>query len=182
MSDYFVIMFLSLFLSHKQNSLKNYADSLNTTSDTLISLFGNYELKLHVFNAEEENEQHNNSILTFTKKEYCKEEILFEDSLYCRSGGIQLRDFNNDGIKDVLIFYNYDVRGNEMNHLYIVNNKLKKLIRVKDFEAVKNPEFDFKRNMIYSHVISGTDYYIFYIINKSNKLAEVTKPVNDRHK
>ncbi|MEI9911079.1 MAG: hypothetical protein WDO71_16225 [Bacteroidota bacterium] len=69
-----------------------------------------------------------------------KTALLLLDSLFCTRPSIQLKDFNNDGIKDVLIYHSSDVRSNEMYYLYLLNYKLKKVTLVKGFEEIRNPE------------------------------------------
>jgi hypothetical protein len=86
---------------------------------------------------------------------------------------LKREDFNGDGTKDILIFYDYDVRSNEMYHLYLVDSKNKNLIKVGEFEDVKNPAFNKRRNRIECYVISGTNYMAFYRIDKLNQLIHL---------
>ena len=145
--------------------------------DTTISIFTNYKLKIEIYDPEKINDYDTatNARITFTRYQSHKAYTHFSDLLFCKAATVKLQDFNNDGVKDVLIFYDYDVRSNEMYHLYLVNPKSKELIRVKNFEDVKNPEFNQKKNIIESHVISGKNYFTYYRINKSNKLIDYKK-------
>jgi hypothetical protein len=154
-----------------------------TYNDTTISLFGssNYKLTLHIFNKEEHDEDNNNAIVTLTKNVNGKTTLLLLDSLFCIRPSIQLKDFNNDRIKDVLIYHSSDVRSNEMYYLYLLNYKLKKLTLVKGFEEIRNPEPDTTNNIITSFAVSGTDYYSFYRIDKKNKLINLNKSFDSRY-
>ncbi len=147
----------------------------NQNSDTTVTLFNDpgYQLHLQVIDSLE-NETYN-AILTVTQKLSSVAKIIFVDSLYCKKPDIQFKDFNNDRVRDVLIFNMYDVRSNVMYYLYVVDQKSKRLIRVKGFEDVKNPELNPKENVITSFVVSGTDRYSFYRINKKNKLVDLNK-------
>ena len=146
-------------------------------SDTTISIFNNYKLKIEIYDTEKINDYDTatNARITFTRYRSHRASPLFSDLIFCKTATIKLQDLNNDGVKDVLIFYDYDVRSNEMYHLYLVNSKGKELIRVKGFEDVKNPVFNKKKNIIESHVISGKNYITYYRINKSNKLVDYKK-------
>jgi hypothetical protein len=145
--------------------------------DTTISIFNNYKLKIEIYDTEKINDYDTatNARITFTRYQFPRAYTRFSDLMFCKRANVKLQDFNNDGVKDVLIFYDYDVRSNEMYHLYLVNSKSKALIRVKGFEDVKNPKFNHKKNIIESNVISGKNYIAYYRINKSNKLIDYKK-------
>lgn len=152
-------------------------------NDTTIFLFGSsdYSLTLHVFNQDELDEENNNATLTLTKNVNGKTSLLLLDSLFCTWTSIQLKDFNNDHIKDILIYHSSSARSNEMFYLYLVNNKLRKLTLVKDFEKIPNPDLDTTNNVITSYAVSGTDYYSFYKIDKKGKLTDLNKSFDSRH-
>jgi len=115
----------------------------------------------------------NNAVLSFGKQEKNQTEILFRDSMFCMYPNIDFQDFNNDKIKDPLVFYYTGGRANPTYHLYLTDNKNHKLIRVKGFEELPNPYLDTINNIISSVALSGTNYYCFYRINSKNKLINL---------
>ena len=120
------------------------------------------------------DEAKGNAILTLKQIQNGKTLILTKDRIFSQNGGyVQFADFNNDGIKDILVFYSDGARANPRFHLYLINNKLHRLIPVKGFEELTNAEFDSKNNIITSLGLSGTDYYSFYRITSENKLINL---------
>lgn len=182
MNKLFLIILPLLFIKDKSVSLfKPLVKNVNDTSMT-ITVFGDksYQLSLRIF---DDNFDYltNNSTLTLVKVENGKSKIIFTDSLMCMGTKFEMRDFNNDDVKDVLVYSLEDVRSNESYYLYLVDKKNKKLTRVKGFEEIKNPEFDSKNNVITSFAVSGTDYYSFYRINSKNKLINFNKGFDSQH-
>ena len=114
--------------------------------------------------------------LTITKNR----KIIFEDSVYSKVGEIELRDFNDDGIKDILIQNSSDVRSNWTYFLYLYDGKNKNFNEIKDFETIKNPEYNKDYKLIESHVVSGRDYIKFYKI-QGNKIKDLQEIVYDDH-
>ena len=147
-----------------------YADS------TTVTLFGDnsYKLTLHIFDTTNiYDAENNNAVLTFSKQDKRQTKILFRDSLFCMYPDIVFRDFNNDKIKDVIVFYYTGARANPTYHLYLTDNKNHKLIRVKGFEELPNPNLDTANNIIESIALSGSNYYRFYRIDKKSKLINL---------
>lgn len=143
--------------------------------DSSISIFGDYVLNVSIFNSEEENDytSSKNATIRFLMPRNGNTSTVFCDSTFCRHAILKREDFNGDGIKDILVFYDYDVRSNEMYHLYIVDSKNKNLIRVEEFEDLKNPTFNKRRNRIECYVVSGTNYTTFHKIIKLNQLINL---------
>ena len=174
-----IIIFLSLSIKHN-GEVKGFSVSHSPFQydDTTIFLFAdvNYRLTLHIYKSiEGVHEDETNATLTLSKKVNGQTRILLHDSLFCSRPEIKLVDFSNDHVKDIMITHAFDVRSNQMNYLYIVDNKLKKIFFVKGFEEIRNPEFDGKNNIITSYAVSGKDYYSFYRISKKNKLIDLNK-------
>jgi len=145
-------------------------------TDTTVILFGDtsYELTLHIFDTTNNYDaENNNAVLTFIEQERNQSKILFHDSLFCMYPDIDFKDFNNDKIKDVLIFYYTGARANPTYHLYLSDSKNHKLIRVKGFEKLPNPDLDTTNNIITSIALAGTNYYSFYRIDTKNKLINL---------
>ena len=108
-------------------------------------------LTLHASDSQIYDEDTKNAQFVFTKQG----KIVFKDSLSCMFTDIRFEDFNNDGIKDVLVFHYTGARANPTYYLYLVINKSHNLIRVKGFENLPNPSLDTKLNIITSVGLSG---------------------------
>ncbi len=172
-----IFLILSYLISESKNTIGSSSIfQTNQNNDTTITVFGdsNYKLKLEV-NYETDNYEDYNATLTFTKLKNGKTISLFTDSLLCQRAFIEMRDFNNDKIKDILVFHTTGVRSNWTHYLYLVNKKNKKLIFVKGFENICNPEFDSRYNVIYGYGLAGKIYFSFYRINKKNELIDFNK-------
>ena len=143
--------------------------------DSTVTLFGNrsYTLTLHVFDTLNYDSETNNTILTFSKQENNEVKIFFRDSMYCMYPDISFHDFNNDKIKDVLVFFYTGARANPTYHLYLTDLKNRKLVRIKGFEELSNPYVDTTNNIVTSIALSGTNYYSFYKITSKNKLINL---------
>jgi hypothetical protein len=145
-------------------------------NDSTITLFGDssYKLTLQTFDtANNYDAERNNTVLILSKQDRNQIKVLFRDSLFCMYPDIDFQDYNNDKIKDVLVFYYTGARANPTYHLYLTNLKNHNLIRVKGFEELPNPALDTTNNIITSIALSGTNYYSFYRINTQNKLIDL---------
>jgi len=176
------LLFISLaaFYDNAQSLNVNISSAklvdTKTKTDSTVTLFGNssYKLTLHIFDTTNNYDaENNNAVLTFTKQDKSQTNVFFRDSLFCMYPGISFRDFNNDNVKDVLIFYYTGARANESYHLYVIDVKNHKLIRVKGFEELPNPYLDTTNNIIQSIALSGTNYYSFYRIDTKKKLINL---------
>ncbi|GAO43341.1 hypothetical protein FPE01S_02_04460 [Flavihumibacter petaseus NBRC 106054] len=165
----------------------NQADSFNQTqpklnNDYTTILFGDssYILILHLFDTTNNYDaEKNNTILTFSKKGRNQTKALFRDSMFCMYQDIDFKDFNNDKIADITVFYYTGARANPTYHLYLTDLKNHRLIRVKDFEELPNPDLDTTNNIITSIALSGTNYYSFYRIDTKNKLKNLGHSFNE---
>lgn len=106
--------------------------------------------------------------------------IIFQDSVYSKVGKMELRDFNGDGIKDILIQNISDVRSNCTYFLYLYDGKNKNFTKIKDFETIKNPEYNTEYRLIESYTVSGRDYIQFYKI-LGNTVKDLGETVYDDH-
>ncbi|MFV0530946.1 MAG: XAC2610-related protein [Flavobacteriales bacterium] len=91
---------------------------------------------------------------------------IFVDSIFSIVAEINFRDFNNDGIKDVLIQNDSDVRSNWTYNLYLIDTLKNSLKKVKGFNQIKNPNFIVEYNLIDNEVMSGRNWTSFYQIKK----------------
>jgi hypothetical protein len=108
-----------------------------------------------------------NQLLEIAVKLESQEALLFQDSIYSKTGTIERRDFNGDSIQDVLIQNISDARSNWTYNLYLITPKDVK--KVKGFSHIKNPTY-LKQGFIQSHVMSGKNYYEFYSITETDTL------------
>jgi hypothetical protein len=147
--------------------IKNIADSSITLFDDPA-----YAFQLHVFDKGSLDQTKPNAILTVKFKQDKKEKVLFKDSLYCMHPVADFKDFNNDKVNDLIIYY-YGAHANERYHLYLINPKSHSLVHVKGFEELPNPKLDTKNNIIASNSISDSESYSFHRINKKNGLVNL---------
>ena len=122
-----------------------------------------------------------NATMTYYHDSAGKKKILAYDSLYIMNGliDIQFEDYNNDKVKDILIFNTSGARANSFYYLYLVDHKNKKLIRVKGFEDIPNPQYDGSSQLINSYVLSGRNYFATYRLTSKHTVVEVGKAVYD---
>jgi hypothetical protein len=147
-----------------------------TYTDSTVRVFGDnsYKLALHIFDtANDYDAERNNAVLIFSRLNGNQKEIFFRDSMFCMYPDIDFQDFNNDKVKDVLVFYYTGARANPTYHLYLTDLKNHNLIRVKGFEELPNPDLDTTNNIITSIALSGSNYYSFYRINSKDKLINL---------
>jgi hypothetical protein len=151
-------------------------------TDSPVTLFGDnsYKLSLHIFDtANDYDTERNNAVLSFSRLSENQRKILLEDSMFCMYPDIEFQDFNNDKVKDVLVFYYTGARANPTYHLYLTDLKHHNLLRVKGFEELPNPDLDTTHNIITSIAIAGSNYYSFYKINSRNKLVNLRHHYED---
>jgi hypothetical protein len=144
--------------------------------DTTIYPFTDttYQLTVHQFNSDAKNRDKINSTVTFKHLQGKSLQKIFVDSFYCMYPDIELHDFNNDKVKDVLVFSSTGARSNPTYHFYLVDSLKHNLTYIKGFEKLPNPDFDTSKNIITSVALAGTDYiWSFYRINSKNQLINV---------
>jgi hypothetical protein len=110
----------------------------------------------------------NNTVFQVFLTTKSDKKIIYQDTLYSRTGEIEFKDFNNDGVKDILIQNISDVRSNWTYYLFLVdtfNNRLKK---VKGFEEIKNPNYLPNYDLIDNYVNSGQNWTSFYKIKNGS--------------
>jgi hypothetical protein len=107
--------------------------------------------------------------------------IILQDTVYSSNGNIEFRDFNNDGIRDLLIQNSSDARSNWMYYLYLVDTVHDKLTRIKGFEEIKNPKYLPKYDLIDNYVSSGTDWTSFYKIERDS-ITDFGIVIEDDHR
>jgi len=184
-----ILWFLLFYSCERKNKVKIQTTPINRTAvnpshapnkviyDSVIILFGDtaYKLKLHNINKGSDDETKANAILTLEKNQDGQAKILLKDSLYIRNGGyMEFKDFNNDHIKDLLIFNTTGGCANPTYYLYLVYPESHKLIRIKGFEKLANPEINATENIITSTALGGRSMFCsFYRITSKNKLINL---------
>lgn len=173
--------------SHVDRSAAKTSDTIarpqsKTHTDSSVTLFddNSYKLTLHIFDTTNDyNAERNNAVLIFSRLNVNQKEIFFRDSMFCMYPEIDFQDFNNDKVKDVLVFYYTGARANPTYHLYLTDLKNHDLIRVKGFEELPNPDLDTTHNIVTSIALAGSNYYSFYKINSRNKLVNLGHSYED---
>lgn len=89
-------------------------------------------------------------------------ENIYMDSIISRTGKVKLRDYNRDGLKDLLVQNHSDVRSNWTYNLYLLKDN--SIIKVSNFDKIKNPKYLNDFDLIESYVFSGKNYVEFYKI------------------
>ena len=144
--------------------------------DTSFTVFKDpgYKIKLSILDTSPPKEE-NNVELSLIKNEGSKPTLLLNDSLFCQRTHIKWKDFNNDGIEDLMLFRASSARSNWTYYLYVIDSKNKRLHRIKGFEEIANPEFVKGDNVITSYTLTGKSYYSFYMIDNRNRLINFQK-------
>jgi hypothetical protein len=146
------------------------AQSNAEITDSTVILFNDssYKLTIHIFDSELINGDQKNATLTLVHSSATSSKIIFTDSLFCMHPWIQFNDFNNDKIKDILVFNFSGARSNWSHYLYLVDNKNHKLRFVKGFSNLLNPELNKRTGIITSTGLFGEyeDYSFFRITQK----------------
>jgi hypothetical protein len=151
-------------------------------TDRTVTLFNdpNYKLTLHIFDPEVYEGDQKNATLTLTPSTNAFSRIIFIDSLFCMHPWIQFEDFNNDKVKDVLVFNFSGARSNWSHYLYLVDNKNHKLTFVKRFSNLLNPELNTSTGVITSTFLYGAYVsYSFFRINKKGILVKTGRPYEE---
>jgi len=92
----------------------------------------------------------------------------------------EITDFNKDGKQDLLIFIGTGARGANMFHyLFLYDRKKSSLIEIEGFEDITTPEYDPKKKLIISTMLSGTVNYEYYKL-KGSKVYLVGGESNER--
>jgi hypothetical protein len=123
-----------------------------------------YKLTLARFDTTNQDETIPNTLFTFSRLTNGQYLPVYSDSIFNQSQEIQFADFNNDNVKDILVYHLSDVRSNRSYYLYLVDLAQNKLRKVKGFEQIKNPNYLPQYNLIDNYVMSGQIWTSFYKI------------------
>lgn len=158
-------------LTIPSNILAQAKNAAIRVADSSVIVFNddNYKLALHVFSLTDDyGIAMPNATLTLKYFNGKDVKTLLVDSLICMKPWIRFEDFNNDGVKDILVFNTTSARSNWTHYLYVVDSKSKSIHRVKGFEKLLNPHLDCGTNIISSIALYGKTYYSFYRIKKNS--------------
>jgi hypothetical protein len=130
------------------------AQGLNDSNKTYHAHFtagkDHYDLKLHFYTTNDDDELKKNSVFTISRINPSPHTI-YIDSLFCKEFFMDSVDFTNDGIKDLLLIENAGARANVYYHLFIIWGD--HVNKIKGFEKLPNPQAD--SDIIYSTGLYG---------------------------
>ena len=169
----FFIVLISCRNSRNQNHSSDFNGSLSSgveamsITDTVLMPFADSTLKLRISSIssiDKKEDVYNTSIILLSNNR-----TVYSDSVYTMSFDMELKDFDNDGYQDLLIFHSSGGRANPTFYLYLVKSKGRILTKVDGFELLPNPELD--GNIVTSTALAGSSYvYKFYHISNSKLL------------
>ncbi|XZF14333.1 XAC2610-related protein [Chitinophagaceae bacterium MMS25-I14] len=140
-----------------------------------------YKLSLYRFDPEENWGEKPTALFLLYKRINGRYTLIFSDSICNTMPEVKFEDFNNDGIKDILVQDFADVRSNLGYHLYLVDTAADKLKRIKGFEEIKNPEYLPEYDLVDNYVMSGQDWTGFYKI-QTDSVKDYGIVIYDNHK
>ncbi|WP_316845276.1 XAC2610-related protein [Pedobacter psychrodurus] len=123
-----------------------------------------------------------NANIYFGKSSKNADKIFWKENIDMRqiTDNITYEDYNNDAIKDLLIFEDTGARGgNSFYNLYLINPKNHTLTKVKDFDKIVNPSYNKKYKIIVSYGLTGTNYYQLYRLDKKLTPYEIGDSFED---
>jgi hypothetical protein len=123
-----------------------------------------------------------NALVYFGKIGSKMDQVFWKQKIYAKliNDNVSYEDYNNDRIKDIVIFSETGARGgNAFYYLFLIDPKNKKINRVKNFENIVNPEYNRKYHVVVSYGLSGTNNYSIYKISKDYKAYQTGKSFED---
>lgn len=103
--------------------------------------------------------------------------VFWKEQLQMRltKDNINYEDYNNDGIKDLIIFKDTGARGsNAYYNLYLLSPTNHTVKKVVDFNKIVNPSYDKKHKVIVGYGLAGNDVYVsVYKIKANNKAYQI---------
>lgn len=107
------------------------------------------------------------------------DKIFWKEQLQMRliADNVTYEDFNNDGVKDLMIFEDTGGRGgNAYHNLYLLNPKNHTVKKVIGFNKIVNPSYHKKFKVIVSNGLAGTDVYTgIYKLDANHKPYQIGK-------
>ena len=93
---------------------------------------------------------------------------IYKDTILSTTQEVRFIDYNNDGIKDILIQKTSSARSNYTYNLYLVDTYKDELKKVKGFNTIPNPNYVVKYDLIDNYVLSGRNWTSFYKIQSDS--------------
>lgn len=142
----------------------------------------NYVLAIQYdINPEGSSPMAKNTVIYYGKKTSAKDQLIWKEHLLMHvvKDNFRYDDYNNDGVKDLLLFTTTGSRGsNEHYNLYLINPKTKMLNKVSGFDEITNPTYHQKHKIILGYGYAGINSYTVYRI-KNNKIVQVGQSFED---
>ena len=130
-------------------------------TDTLLMPFTDTALKLRISSQHSIGEQYYIYKTSIVLSE--NNRVIYSDSVYSTSFDFELKDLDNDGHKDLMLFHSSGGRANPTYYLYLIKSNERVISKVDGFELLPNPELD--GDIITSTALAGGSYvYKFYHI------------------
>lgn len=122
-----------------------------------------------------------NTVIYYGKRTGKRYVLYWKEHLFMHvvNDNFKYEDYNNDGVKDLLLFTTTGSRGsNEHYNLYLINPKTKMLSKVSGFEEITNPTYHQKHKVILGYGYAGRNSYTVYRIN-NKKIVQVGQSFED---
>ena len=170
----FLLLFLFLFFRGKAEG-HGHKPLPNCAIDTTFSFpKSNFQLRIRIFDPETKDPDINTAEILLINN-YGK--VVFSDSLHMGRMAFDFRDFNGDGIEDLILHRHIlAARSNMSYNLYLVSSNRQSLRKVKGFEDVLNPTYDLEKRLIKSAYLYGA--YIgwsYFKIDRNGKIHKVSR-------
>lgn len=147
----------------KLNDLSDNFEIIEISCDSIYKDKG-ILIKLIPLDTNKVNEPQYKFVFLTIKQQNGQSIEIFRDTIESTVQEVKFVDFNNDNVKDILIQNISDVRSNWTYNLYIVDNKVNSVRKIKGFEEIKNPNYLPKYDLIDNMVMSGRNWTSFYKI------------------
>jgi len=142
----------------------------------------NYILALQYdINPESSSPIAKNTIVYYGKKTGKTDVLYWKEHLFMHvvKDNFKYEDYNNDGVKDLLLFTTTGSRGsNEYYNLYLINPKTKMLNKVSGFDEITNPTYHQKYKVILGYGYASRNSYTIYQL-KNNKVVQIGQSFED---
>lgn len=174
-----LIIFLILTCGFCFGQNKPFSITFMTDCDSIYKDKG-YRIIQHHFLDGIDTEGEYNTVFRFLRVTDSDQNVIYQDTIYSRTSKMEFRDFNNDGVKDILIQNISDARSNWTYYLYLVDTVGGKIKKIKGFEEIKNPNYLPQYDLICNYVVSGKDWTSFYKI-KGDSIKDYEIVIYDDH-
>jgi len=167
-----IILTLFTFLTNSSQTIDRFISkeykSISINCDTIYKN-KNYNLELKSINPIQERNNTAKYVFLITKiLNEQTSEIIYKDTILSTTQEVLFIDFNNDGIKDILIQNTSSARSNQTYNLYLVDTIKDEIKKIKGFHKIPNPNYLAEYNLIDNYVLSGINWPSFYKIQSDS--------------